>query len=186
MSSKKNTNNTKNKNSTTNKNTFIKKKKYQTITTQNFLTSETLTPLRSPGGSYNVTLVKNSSTQGVRKAKNFTLQISTNYQISNPPYGPDPIYGTGPISFALVYCPCNQNSLNIQSSSSVNSLFYPIPKNVIISGLLTFDNVSVFKSDLARNLSAGDSIQLVLFNSSGFTINNPLIAVSLNYAIAFN
>ena len=187
MSSKKNSNKTQTKNQNKNSNKIIpKKRKYQTITTQLFCDDDTLNSLHQTGGTYSAVLVKNSSTQGVRKAKNFTLQISTNYDIDEPPYKEDQKYGTGPISFALVYCPCNQNSLTLQSSSTKQSLLYPIPKNVILSGFILDNTVTVFKSDLARNLSAGDSIQITLYNSTGFSISDVNIAFSLNYAIAFN
>ena len=125
MSSKKNSNKNQNKNSNNNK-TFIKKRKYQTITTQGYFNDESLSSLCNPGGSFSTILVKNSSTQGVRKAKNFTLQISSNYNFTSPPYIHDQKYGTGPISFALVYCPCNQSSLNLQSPNSTQNLLYPI------------------------------------------------------------
>ena len=184
MSSKKNVNKSQNKNS--NKNFIPKKRKYQTITTQSFNSDENLTSLHQSGGTYTTTLIKNSSTQGVRKAKNFTLQISTRYKVIDPPYSKNQKYGTGPISFALVYCPCNQNSLTLQSPTSQQNLLYPIPKNVILSGFILDDTVTVFKSDLARNLSAGDSIQISLYNSTGFSISDVQIAFSLNYAIAFN
>ncbi|KAK8866417.1 hypothetical protein M9Y10_009379 [Tritrichomonas musculus] len=188
MSSKKNSNKNQNKNQNKNSNKIVqkKKRKYQTITTQLFNSDENLSSLHQSGGTYTTVLVKNSSTQGVRKAKNFTLQISTKYNIEQPPYTQDQKYGTGPISFALVYCPCNQNSLTLQSPTTQQNLLYPIPKNVILSGFILDGTVTVFKSDLARNLSAGDSIQISLYNSTGFAISDVNIAFSLNYAIAFN
>ena len=140
----------------------------------------------TPSIQNNYTLIEPVLTQGVRKAKNFTLQISTRYKVIEPPYSKNQKYGTGPISFALVYCPCNQNSLTLQSPTSQQNLLYPIPKNVILSGFILDDTVTVFKSDLARNLSAGDSIQISLYNSTGFSISDVQIAFSLNYAIAFN
>ncbi|KAK8842303.1 hypothetical protein M9Y10_025880 [Tritrichomonas musculus] len=173
MSSKKNSNKNQNKNQNKNSNKIVqKKRKYQTITTQLFNSDDSLTSLHQSGGTYTTVLVKNSSTQGVRKAKNFTLQISTKYKIDQPPFEEDQKYGTGPISFALVYCPCNQNSLTLQSPTSQQNLLYPIPKNVILSGFILDGTVTVFKSDLARNLSAGDSIQISLYNSTGFTISD--------------
>ena len=121
-------------------------------------------------------LVKNEGMQGMRKAKNFTLQIVTN--------------ATFPIYFALVYSPSQVplGKINFGSATSPLSIYEP-NQNVIISGLIGVgQNQQTWRTRLARNLNSGDSIQIIFatpYGSSEAAKNPVQIIATLNYAISF-
>ena len=139
--------------------------------TSNITSSFTLTA----GSQINAPLISESSIQGVRKAKNFSLKI---------------LYaGTAPLMFVLVYVPQKQGvgSITRGTPQAPASLYEP-NQNVIMSGYIVPNNnqAQTFRTRLARNLNSGDSIQIAIAcASSTDAVNNSYIGISLNYAITF-
>lgn len=117
-----------------------------------------------------VAIVPATDLQGMRKVKNFTISFA---KIGTP--------GT-PMVFALVYTPggTNLNQINYPATDNSVSLYEP-NQYVIASGLLQWDAGPMrIRSRLARNLNAGDSINLILACPS----NNALqVAIDVTYAI---
>lgn len=113
---------------------------------------------------------------GVRKCKNFT--ITTNYSNTEPPL---------PLYMALVYVPegTTPNALNLGNPGAAAS-FYEPNQNVILTGILNPDNrAQTFRTRLARNLNAGDSIFLLLRSPVNQAFEGAALAITVNYAIAF-
>lgn len=139
--------------------------------TSNITSSFSLTA----GSQIAAPLISESSIQGVRKAKNFSLKI---------------LYaGTAPLMFVLVYVPEDQKvgSITRGTPQAPASLYEP-NQNVIMSGYIVPNNsqAQTFRTRLARNLNSGDSIQIAIAcASSSDTVNNADIGISLNYAITF-
>lgn len=133
----------------------------------------------------NYTMIAPIQSQGMRKAKNFTLSIS-----SSPFYnGTDDSEEYTPIAFALVYVPqgTNPSSITLGTESAAASLYEP-NQNVILSGVYTAgDSALRIRSSLARNLNSGDSIVLCMkfINQSGPTWASNTLFAQLQYAIAY-
>ena len=139
--------------------------------TSNITSSFTLTA----GSQINAPLISESSIQGVRKAKNFSLKI---------------LYaGTAPLMFVLVYVPQKQGvgSITRGTPQAPASLYEP-NQNVIMSGYITpnYNTMQTFRTRLARNLNSGDSIQIAICCAgANDSVTNAAIGISLNYAITF-
>lgn len=122
-----------------------------------------------------IPLIVQTPVQGMRKCKNFTLNICC--------------YSDVPILFALVYVPqgTNPSDLNIGTVANPTSIYEP-NQNVIISGVVpkTLTTPVVKYTPLARNLNSGDQIFLVLRSASSFPEAFHLaLYCQLNYAITY-
>lgn len=122
-----------------------------------------------------ILLIDKTMTQGMRKAKNFTLTLTCITDI--------------PIQFALVYVPegTQPTQLNIGVADNYISLYEP-NQNVILSGILPVNSgypITKF-TPLARNLNSGDQIFLCLRSVDNYTIETDVpLCVQLNYAITY-
>lgn len=129
-------------------------------------------PVANPPSPLNeyATIITPLNAQGMRKAKNFTLQI-----ISTCPL---------PITFALVYVPqgTEPNALTFGTVDKPISLYEP-NQNVIISGTVIANSPQqTWRTRLARNLNSGDGIALVLGTPVNLTTSGD-VSITLNYAI---
>lgn len=99
--------------------------------------------------SYAAIVIDNTSIQGMRKVKNFTLQLQSQT--------------LDPLSWALVYVPQGTRVSNMSATHGPNTVsIYEPNQNVIMSGLISSANGVVTKrTRLARNLNSGDLICLV-------------------------
>lgn len=124
-----------------------------------------------------IVLVNPISQQGVRKTKNYTLSLYCSKIGENTP----------PLQFVLVYVPegTTPSALNIGTNSATTSLYEP-NQNVILQGSILAGGsiVQRFSTRLARNLNAGDSIQLIIQNPQGIN-GNATLQTQLNYSIAY-
>lgn len=135
-----------------------------------------------------ISIITVNSEQGMRKAKNFTLNIGANNLVLNNEVSNEHV----PIAFALVYVPQGTVPSVIafgtesQGVISTTSLYEP-NQNVILSGLIMpGDNARTFYSRLARNLNSGDSIGLCVRSPFGGGPGAKCqLICSLNYAISF-
>lgn len=139
-----------------------------------------------PNGNdqFNAVIVSAVNSQGMRKAKNFTIKLTcaTN----------------APIVWALVYVPQGQNpsTMGVGSSTNPVSLYEP-NQNVIMAGTLpvtmtpsggtgttTSFSPQISRTRLARNLNSGDSIYLVCRGlwDAEFVAQ---MTVMVNYAITY-
>lgn len=139
--------------------------------TSNITSSFTLTA----GSQINAPLISESSIQGVRKAKNFSLKI---------------LYaGTAPLMFVLVYVPQGQDVKAItRGTYQAPASLYEPNQNVIMSGYIVPNNsqAQTFRTRLARNLNSGDSIQIAICCAGASdSVTDSNIGISLNYAITF-
>ena len=119
-------------------------------------------------------LISSVKSQGMRKAKNFTLKF---------------IYsGTVPLIYVLAYVPEGQHpsTITLGLPDQVASLYEP-NQNVIMSGYICpgANQAQVARTRLARNLNSGDSIQLIIANCTSTAIQNQTLGVCLNYAITY-
>ena len=132
-----------------------------------------------------VTMIPASDVQGLRKTKNFTLNISqsptTNAQ--------GVVQSTSSFIYALVYVPAGTtaNAITIGNGNAAASLYEP-NQNVICSGVCDSASGQLrISSRLARNLNSGDSVALVLrpTYTTGTEGNITRASVTLNFAIAY-
>lgn len=93
-------------------------------------------------------IVKSFEAGGIRKAKNFTLQITTN--------------STYPLWWVLVYVPQGTSPSQIRfGSPTVPTSIYEPNQNVIMSGVVgPGSNQQTWRTRLVRDLYSGDSIQI--------------------------
>ena len=134
-----------------------------------------------------VLLIPATSIQGMRKAKNFTLRMTTN--------------AVNPMLFALVYVPegTHPSKITVDSgpadtpfSHITSSDLYNPNQNVIMSGEIVANMQNNFKTRLARNLNSADSVCLVIKSQFPETVDPEVnrveykINIILNYAITFN
>lgn len=136
----------------------------------------------------NICMIPPSQSQGMRKAKNFTLNLTKTDGAS--------AWNT-PIAWALVYCPNSVKPSPINLSTwtderNAPTSFYEPNQNVIMSGVLPANtNASaIFRTRLARNLNSQDTIFLVLTavlndDQQSATQSNFSISAALNYAICY-
>lgn len=139
----------------------------------------------TPSTKY-ITLIDAISQTGMRKVKNFTLNIT-----QSPVYGSNQaVKSVSSFVYALVYLPdgVSATALNVGSGQNSVSLYEP-NQNIIMSGVCSSDNGQLrLSTRLARNLNSGDKI-LLLFRptntapgASGDYVN---ISAICNYSISF-
>lgn len=125
---------------------------------------------------------------GTRKCKNFTLRLCAEQTMYDDQA--NQTFDRARVAFALVFVPEGTNPSNIQFGAGNNpaSLYEP-NQNVILSGIIDSNQTYAFKTRLARNLNAGDTIVLVLGDltslaQAGDSTNTP-VTMTCNYAISF-
>lgn len=129
------------------------------------------------GTSKNVVMIASIDNQGMRKAKNFSLKIYT------PNIETADAVGEGGIVWALVFVPQGTNVQNLSLGDTTAASLYEPNQNVIMSGIVSSNQITNAKTRLARNMNAGDAIYLVFQsynNAAGYSIG-----AVLNYAIAY-
>lgn len=124
---------------------------------------------------------------GTRKAKNFTLRIYCHETVRTAEDVSTNIRSS--VFFALVFVPeGTEPSLFNVGDGTAKSLYEP-NQNVILSSIIDSSQVYTFKTRLARNLNAGDSIMLLLWDNNYPAAANlsmfTSLAFSCNYAISF-
>lgn len=127
-----------------------------------------------------IPIVKQTTQEGVRKAKNLSISIATPV-LSNVDYVNAPFY------WALIYLPEGQTPNEL---SSTGQLYTP-SQFVINSGIVTSTQGKMrIASRLARNLNQGDSIYLLLgTNVASLPTNqnaNNRFTYLVRYAICYN
>lgn len=139
----------------------------------------------TPGSQY-VTLIDAISQTGMRKVKNFTLNIT-----QSPVYDSNQtVKAVSSFVYALVYLPdgVSATALNIGSGSNSVSLYEP-NQNIIMSGVCSSDNGQLrLTTRLARNLNSGDKILLIYrptSTSPGASGDYVNISAMCNYSISF-
>ena len=139
-------------------------------------------------GRANIQLVPDiAGTLGTRKVKNFTLRLIPEETLDDD--GSTQTFDRARIAWLLVYVPegTNPSSVQFGTSSPALSVYEP-NQNVIMSGLVDSNQCYSFKTRLARNLSAGDTIALILLDlnqpDAGHTITS-VVTFEINYAISF-
>ena len=127
---------------------------------------------------------------GTRKVKNFTLRLCARETAYDDAQAQQQIVDRARVAFALVYVPEGTNPSNIQfgAGNQPASLYEP-NQNVIMSGIIDSNQTYSFKTRLARNLNAGDTVALVLGDltyllANGDSTTTP-VTVTCNYAISF-
>lgn len=97
------------------------------------------------------TMVTALATGGMRKAKNFTLDL---FATSDDMQA---------INFALVYVPQGSTATTLNPIGADATSIYEPNQNVIMSGIISTDGQkNRFTTKLARNLNSGDSIGLIV------------------------
>ncbi|WP_295163615.1 hypothetical protein [uncultured Brachyspira sp.] len=124
-------------------------------------------------------------TQGVRKAKNFTLSISAScYKVTVDEEVPQLTYSQ--MMYALVYVPNGFDPLSLEIKQNETIELYKANKYIILQGLLENGKIKKSYSYLARNLAAGDKICLLIRPISDTTEMTLKFQAVLNYAIKYN
>lgn len=125
---------------------------------------------------------------GTRKCKNFTLRLCAEQTLYDDQQ--NQTFDRARVAFALVFVPEGTNPSHIQfgAGNQAASLYEP-NQNVILTGIIDSNQTYSFKTRLARNLNAGDTIALVLgdltaIETAGDSTNTP-VTMSCNYAISF-
>lgn len=162
--------------------------------TFNDLSALTWRSLQPETGSYNyigsfIPIVTASNVSGMRKVKNFTIEINPILTNGSNAY-------SIPFAWAIVYVPEGQNpSPEFGNNTGGGSLYEP-NQNVIMSGTGVTSQQSYRKFNrLARNLNSGDRIYLLirLINTAGITLSGdqddgPTLTIGTNvsYAICYS
>ena len=138
--------------------------------------SYTITLNKEPGGkaTNSYIVVPSSTIFGVRKTKNYTLYIDLCSDGNAP----------ATICWALVFVPSGQQPGDLNFSGPNVTAYYEPNQNVIASGIATNKELTRVKTRLARNLSSGDYIALIIC-APPFSHYNANITFTCNYAIAF-
>ena len=137
---------------------FYNRDKYSVEQTYNGISSI------AAGSLSDSVVVAADSTQGMRKAKHFTVSISST--------------ATTPVLWALVYVPGGQTVGSVASSAGA---LYATNQFVIASGLADFSGGPLrFHSPMSRNLNSGDSIHFLMRNLGSTNIE---VASLVSYAI---
>lgn len=119
-------------------------------------------------------VVPASTIFGVRKTKNYTLYIDICSQDNDP----------ATLCWALVFVPSGQQPGQINFSDQNITAYYEPNQNVIASGIASNKELVRVKTRLARNLSSGDYVALILC-APPFSNYIADITFTCNYAIAF-
>lgn len=140
-------------------------------------------------------VVPANQNQGMRKVKNFTVNISTIF--SSPTAYDDMMTSVHSgdvcpaVTWFLVYVPAGQDVTDpIVYGDTFNSLYEP-NQNVIISGVTDiFGNTKTSRTRLSRNLNSGDAVALIVYypgttDTFGSASSIKCEAV-INYAICYN
>ena len=139
-----------------------------------------------------VPMITEVNTQGMRKCKNFTLNLGANAILHNNTKFDQQVN----IFFALVYVPQGTEPSDIgfgyatENQGQVtwtNVSLYEPNQNVILSGMITSgEPAKTFYSRLARNLNSGDGIALIVRSpiNAGADYESTLNA-TLNYAMSY-
>lgn len=118
-------------------------------------------------------LIKSTDVQGMRKAKNFTLNIACD--------SPEPF------QWALVYVPQGfpEKSLTIDIGVNSSASIFEPNQNIIMSGTTWYNcPQNKFTTRLARNLNSGDAIYILLRQLVLHSEPAPIhFYCTLNYAI---
>lgn len=139
------------------------------------------TPGQAPGvgAQQTVTVVSGAQAQGKRKCKNFDINLAV--QQNNTPQAL--------VYYALVYVPAGSTASTISNTSATE--FYTPGANVLAAGVYDCDEGTGFRvrTRLARNLNAGDEIQLVMRSSMvGAPTAQSVIVLQgvVSYVVAYN
>lgn len=129
-----------------------------------------------------ITVVPATDQFGVRKVKNFSINLSPLIRII------DGQAGEFKLCWALVYVP--ENTGTSQLIPNVNGSMYEPNQNVIACGVADPSQANRYYTKLARNLNSGDRIMFVCFATSPYIATNPdinaRIMLTVNYAICYN
>lgn len=118
------------------------------------------------------TMVASLATGGMRKAKNFTLDLFATSEDMQA------------INFALVYVPQGSSAQTLNPIGTTATSIYEPNQNVIMSGIISTDGQkNRFTTKLARNLNSGDSIGLIVYAQAGKAAVE--YSASLTYSITF-
>lgn len=136
-----------------------------------------------------VNIVSASNNPGIRKVKNFTIQINPTSTV----VAQDGTYNAPPdvrLLWALVYVP-EGVATNELSTAIAGSLYEP-NQNVIAQGVASPNQINRTFSSLARNLNSGDRIVFICYFLFPINIDNTTddivsrVFVTVNYAIAYS
>lgn len=119
-------------------------------------------------------VVPASTIFGVRKTKNYTLYIDLSTQDN----------AAATLCWALVFVPSGQQPGQINFSDQNITAYYEPNQNVIAAGIATNKELVRVKTRLARNLSSGDYVSLVICAPPAAQYTGAL-TFTCNYAIAF-
>lgn len=136
-----------------------------------------------------IPVVQSTQQEGVRKAKNFTISITTP-SILNYPNSSGTVNRTNyTFYYALIYLPEGMTANELKSSGDL----YQPSQNILKAGIVNAVNgkVRIFSS-LARNLNAGDSIYLLVGTNDTFLADQSptqtlrRMDTLVQYAICYN
>jgi hypothetical protein len=123
-------------------------------------------------------IVPNAGIYGMRKAKNFDIQIDLLTSIAKAQTS---------LVWALLYLPegvSKDQSINIGNDPETYTSLYEPNQHVIASGLVADGIPTRVFSPLARNLNSGDSILMVLLVPSMAVSRSVIVTVKVNYVIS--
>lgn len=129
------------------------------------------------GNQASVAVVSAAAAQGKRKCKNFDINLAVQQAAG---------VAQALIYYALVYVPAGSTASTISNAAATE--FYTPGSNVLAAGVYDCDEGTGFRvrTRLARNLNAGDEIQLIMRSSS--IAGNQQIALQgvVSYVVAYN
>ena len=132
------------------------------------------------GAQQMVSIVASAAAQGKRKCKNFDINLACRSATAADQEG-------SLIYYALVYVPAGTTAATLNATSG--SELYTPAANVLAAGIYDVAKGTGFRvrTRLARNLNAGDEIQLVLRGTNyGASVNTVNLSGVITYVVAYN
>lgn len=129
------------------------------------------------GAQASVAVVSAAAAQGKRKCKNFDINLAVQQAAG---------VAQALIYYALVYVPAGSTASAISNAAATE--FYTPGSNVLAAGVYDCDEGTGFRvrTRLARNLNAGDEIQLVMRSSSIAGNQQIVLQGVVSYVVAYN
>lgn len=131
------------------------------------------------GAQASVSVVSAAAAQGKRKCKNFDINLAVQQPAALAQQ-------QSLIYYALVYVPAGSTASTI--SNAAGTEYYTPGSNVLAAGVYDCDEGTGFRvrTRLARNLNAGDEIQLVMRSSALVGAAQIALQGVVSYVVAYN
>ena len=148
---------------------YYKKRYYRGSRDKYSVEQQAGTVTTNSSGTGGVSIVPSTSTQGMRKVKHLTVSMATGDGSGSA--------STSVLYYALVYVPQGTSANTLQIDSGT---MYEPNQFVMCCGVFDFDGGPLrIHCPISRNLNSGDSVALVVQNTSGVKVYNYVVRYAI-------